>query len=104
MCVCVCVCVCVCAWPSLVVLVVKYLPANAGDIRDVGSIPGLGRWHGNPVQYSCLENPVDREAWWSTVHSVTQSQRQLQRLSMHACKHMCIYVNMYISNMCILFV
>ena len=48
-------------------LVVKNLPGNAGDIRDVGSIPGLGRssggGHGNPLQYSCLENPMDREAW-----------------------------------------
>ena len=46
---------------------VKNLPANAGDIRDVGSIPGLGRssgrGHGNPLQYSCLENPMDRGAW-----------------------------------------
>ena len=47
---------------------VKNLPANAGDIRDVGSIPGLGRspggGHGNPLQYSCLENPMDRGVWW----------------------------------------
>ena len=46
---------------------VKNLPANAGDIRDTDSIPGLGRspggGHGNPLQYSCLENPMDREAW-----------------------------------------
>ena len=57
---------------------VKNLPAKAGDIRDVGSIPGLGRFlgggHGNPLQYSCLENPIDREAWWATVHRVAQSQ------------------------------
>ena len=49
---------------SQVMLVVKNQPANAGDIRDVGSIPGLGRsprgWHGNPLKYSCLENPMDR--------------------------------------------
>jgi len=47
--------------------VVKNLPANAGDKRDVGLVPGLGRspggGHGNPLQYSCLENPRDREAW-----------------------------------------
>ena len=53
-----------------VVLVVKNLPANAGDIRDVGSVPGLGRspggGHGYPLQYSCLENPMDRRAWWTT--------------------------------------
>ena len=51
---------------SLVALVVKYLPANAGDIRDTGSIPGLGRppgdGHGNPLQYSCLENLIGRGA------------------------------------------
>ena len=52
---------------SQAVLVVKNLPANAGDIRDMGSIPGLGRYpgvgHGNPLQYSCLGNPMDRGAW-----------------------------------------
>ena len=65
-------------WASQVVLVVKNLPANAGDIRDVGLIPGLGRspgeTNGNPHQYSCLENPMDRGAWWPTVHRVTKSQ------------------------------
>ena len=54
------------------VLVVKNPSANAGDIRDVGSIPGLGRspggGHGNPLQYSHLENPMDRETWWAIVH------------------------------------
>ena len=63
---------------SLVALVVKNLCANAGDKRDSGSIPGLGRspggGHGNPLQYSCLENPMDRGAWWATVHRVTKSQ------------------------------
>ena len=57
---------------------VKNPPANAEDIRDVGSIPGLGRSpgrrHGNPLQYSCLENPMDRGAQWATVYRVTQSQ------------------------------
>ena len=59
---------------SQMVLVVKNLPANAGDIRDVGSIPGLGQSpggrHGNPLQYSC---PVDRGVWWATVHRVTKT-------------------------------
>ena len=49
--------------------VVKNMPANAGDTKDVGSIPGSGRstggGHGNPFQYSCLENPMDRGAWWA---------------------------------------
>ena len=57
-------------------LVVKNLPAHAGDIRVEGSIPGLGRspgrGHGNPLQYSCVENPMDRGAWQATVHGVTK--------------------------------
>ena len=56
-------------------LVVKNLPANAGDIRDAGLIPGWGRspgeGNGKPLQYSCLGNPMDRGAWWATVHGVT---------------------------------
>ena len=55
----------------------KELPANAGDVRDSGLIPGLGRspgeGNGNPLQYSCLENPIDRGAWWATVHRVAES-------------------------------
>ena len=62
---------------SQVALVVKNPPANAADIRDMGSIPGLGRYpeggHGNLLQYSCLDNPVDRGAWQTTVHEVTKS-------------------------------
>ena len=61
---------------------VKNLLAIAGDVRTVGSIPGLGRCpgggHGNPVQYSCLENPIDRGAWWATVHRIAQNQTQLK--------------------------
>jgi len=53
------------------------MPANAGDIRDAGSIPGSGRipggGHGNPLQYSCLENPMDRGAWQSVVHRAAKS-------------------------------
>ena len=64
-------------WSSQVVLVEKNQPANAGDIGDVGSIPGLGRppggEHGNPLQYSCLDNPMDREAWQAIVHGVANS-------------------------------
>jgi len=60
------------------VLVVKNLPANTGDIRNAGSIPELERspreGHGNPLQYSCLENSMDREAWRATVHKVTKGQ------------------------------
>ena len=57
---------------SQVELVVKNLLANAGDLRDTGSVPGSGRspgeGHGNPLQYSFLENPMDREAWWTTIN------------------------------------
>ena len=59
-------------------LVVKNLPANAGDVSDAGSIPGLGRFlgggNGNPLQYSCLENLMDRGAWQTTVHGVAKNQ------------------------------
>ena len=63
---------------------VKNSPANAGDTRDVGSIPGLerssGGGNGNPLQYSCLGNPMDRlefPIWWASAHGVTKSQIQL---------------------------
>ena len=59
-------------------LVVKNPSANAGDVRDTGLIPGLGRspaeGNGNPLQYSCLENPVDRGTWWAIVRGVAKSQ------------------------------
>ena len=59
-------------------LVLNNLPANAGDVRDVDSIPGSGRAprgeHGNPLQYSCLENAMDRGAWRATVLGVTKSR------------------------------
>ena len=58
-------------------LVVKNPSADAGEVRDVGSIPGLGQspggGHDNPLQCSCLENPIDREAWRVTVHRVAKS-------------------------------
>ena len=65
-------------WASQVALVVKNLPDNAGDIRDMGSIPGSGRTtgggHGNPLQYACLENPMIRGAWRATVHWLTKGR------------------------------
>ena len=73
-------------WASQVVLVAKSLPANAGDIRGTGSVPKLGRspggGHGNPLQYSCLENPMDTLAWRATVHRIAKSQTRLKQLSM----------------------
>ena len=65
---------------------VKSMPANAGDVRDMGSIlrlgtpPGAG--HGNSLQHPCLENPMDKRAWWATVHAVTKSRTRLKQLSM----------------------
>ena len=64
---------------------VKNLTAIAGDVRDMGSIPGLGRspggGPGNPLQCSCLENPMDRGGWWATVHRVAKSQTRLSDLA-----------------------
>ena len=58
------------------------------DVRDAGSVPGLGRFprggHGNPLQYSCLENLMDRGAWWATILRVAKSQTLLKRLCTHA--------------------
>ena len=64
-------------WASQVALVIESLPVNAEDLRDLGLILALGRppggGNGSPLQYFCLENPVDRGAWWATVHGVTES-------------------------------
>ena len=63
------------------VLVVKNPPTNAGDAKDAGLIPGSGIYpgvgNGNPFQYSCLENLMDRGAWWVTVHGAAKSQTRL---------------------------
>ena len=72
---------------GLLLLVVKNLLTSAGDVSDACSIPGSERFpgggHGNPLQYSCLENPMDRGVWQATVHRVLRSQTRLQRLCMH---------------------
>ena len=77
-----------CKWASLVALVGRDTSAHEGSLRDMGSIPELGRaprgGPGNPLQYSCLENPMDREAWQAIVYGVTKSRTQLKWLSMHA--------------------
>ena len=69
---------------------VKNLPANVGDTRDAGSIPGLGRSpgieSGNPLQYSCLEDSMNRGAWWATVHGTTKSWTQLST------KHIFVFI------------
>ena len=65
-------------WAFQVTLVVKNLPASAGDIGEEGSIPGSGRspgrGHGSPLQYPCLENPYGQRSWWDIVHGVAKSQ------------------------------
>ena len=67
---------------SQVALMVKNPPASAGDVRDAGSIPVSGRspggGHGNPLQYSWLENPKKRGVWWAMVHRVAQSLARLE--------------------------
>ena len=71
---------------------VKNLSVSAGDIRDAGSIPGLGRSpggrHGNLLQYSCLDNLMDGGAWQATVHRVTKNQTRLKQLSTHSMHNM----------------
>ena len=71
---------------------VKNSPANAGDIRGMGSILGRetpGDGNGYPLLYFCLENSMDRGAWQATVYRVAKSQTRLKRLSMHSCLHAC---------------
>ena len=74
---------------------IKNPPAKAGDARGVGLIPGSGRssggGYGNPLQYSCLEDPMDRGAWQATIHGVTESRIRLRQLSTHA--HTCTYIS-----------
>ena len=78
---------------SQVALVVENLTASAGDIRDEGSVPGLGRspggGHDNPLQYSCLGNLIDRGAWQAAVQWIAKSQTHLKRLGMHTCRIQC---------------
>ena len=68
-------------WTSQVVLVVKNLPANTGEVSEVGLIPGSGQspggGNGNPLEYSCLENPIERGFWQATVHGVRKSQSDM---------------------------
>ena len=81
-------------------LVVKYLPAIVGDVLDVGSIPGWGRsprgWHDNPLQQSCLENPMDRGAWQATVHGVAESD--MTEVMWHACRY-CSVIHAALSSL-----
>ena len=83
-------------------LVVKNPLASAGDERDAGSIPAWGRSPGGrqdtPLQYSCLENPMDRGACQAIVHRVTHSQTQLKQLRMHTCICTLLHINTYLQR------
>ena len=95
-------------WPlSQVLLLVKNLPVNAGDVRDEGSTPGSGRspggGHGNPLQNSCLENPMDRGTWWATVNGAAKgwTWTWLKWLSMqHAHTKQINYPHCYQGGIC----
>ena len=80
------------SWASQVVIVAKNSPDNAGDTRNVGSIPGSRRspgiGNGNPLQYSCLENPMDREACQATVHGVSKSQDWATEHALKGSRHL----------------
>ena len=83
-------------------LVVKNPPLSSGDLGDLGSIPKLGRspggGHGNPLQYSCLENPMDRKAWSAQVHGAAKSLTRKRRLSKHTCSNLNEYNTMVIMS------
>ena len=83
-------------YASQVALVEKDPPANAGDAKVVGSIPGWGRspgeGNGNLLQYSCLENSMNRGAWWTTIHGVAKSQAQLSNWT-HAHRFYSDFIN-----------
>ena len=102
--VCVCICIYIYIWASQVALVVKNLPANARDIGDMDLIPGPGRspggGHTNPLQYSCLENPMDRGAWG--IHSIVLQRAEhdwstLARMYVYVC--MCVYIYIIKQNL-----
>ena len=88
--------------PNILALVVKNPPANSGDIRDLCSIPVLGRSPGggdsNPLQYFCLKNPKGRGAWWATIHRVAENQTWLRWLSTILCIYLLIIYCMFPST------
>ena len=90
---------------SQAALVLKNPPANIEDTRDLGSVPGLGRYpgvgNGSPLQYSCLENPLDRGAWLTTLHGVTKSWARLKQLSTHTLAPECFTWEVIVPCMCI---
>ena len=89
-------------WTFQVALVVKNLPASAGDMRDAGSIPVSGRSpageYGNSLQYSYLENPIDRGGWWAIVHWITKSDATEATEHAHMHTLWCIYIQVQFSS------
>ena len=87
---------------SQVSSVVKNSPANAGDIINVSSTPesqrSPGEGHGNLLQYSCLENPLDREAWWAMVHRVTKNWTRMKQLDKHMHTHARRHTSHFVLN------
>ena len=81
---------------------VKNMSVNAGDVRDAGSTPGSGRspggWHGNPFQYSCLENTIDRGTWWATVQGIAELE-----VIEHKCTHDMDTVHCFITSLHLIF-
>ena len=81
---------------------VKNLHANAGDIEDMGSIPGFerspGEGNGNPLQYSCLGNPMDRGAWWAIVHGVAEELHMTYQLNKKTTLHLIHALYYFISS------
>ena len=92
---------------SRVALVIKHLPVNAGDLRDRGSTSGSGGYpgggHGNPPQYSCLENPMNRGAWRTIVHRVANSQTWLKRISMNTWDLFSSFITFIFTLSCLFF-
>ena len=90
----------ICIWASQVALVVKNPPAKAGDISDLGSVPESGRSpggrRGNPLQSSCLQNPLGRGAWRATAHRVAKRWRRLKGFGDHARTYVCICVCVFV--------
>ena len=82
--------------------------ANAGVARDIGLIPGLGGsprgGNGNPRQYSCLGNPMDRGVWLATAHGVAEESDMTEQLRMHICVCVCVYIYIYIYIYHIMFI
>ena len=92
-------------WAAQGPLVIKNWPADTGDVRDMGSVPGSGRFpgegNGYPFRYTCLENPMDRGAWWATAHRFTKSESWPSYAFMPAVFTCVMLVDLERSSLCI---